>query len=168
MGNINQSSSSLTERLSIQISNTVLRHNKSHMGTGGHNSSSRAKHSHNLALTSLGGGGHSDDRLSALRARSSVDEIHLSSKAGEDLGTNGVTDNLAGDIDLDGGVDGDHLGHLGNHEGIVGEGNIADENGGVVVHELVARDEIIGVRTAYVFSVPMTKQVEEQPVSRGF
>ena len=142
MGNINQSSSSLAERLSIQISNTVLRHNKSHMGTGGHNSSSLAKHSHDLALASLGGGGHGDDGLSALRAGGSVDEIHLSSEAREDLRADGVTDHLTGDIDLDGGVDGDHLGHLGDHEGIVGEGDVADENGGVVVHELVARDEV--------------------------
>ena len=112
------------------------------MSTGSHNSSSLAKHAHNLAFTSLGGGGHGNDRLSALRARGSIDEIHLSSEAGEDLGTDGVTDDLAGEINLDSGVDGDHLGHLGDHEGIVGESDIADENGGVVVHELVATDKI--------------------------
>lgn len=44
---------------------------------------------------------------------------------------------LTGDIDLDGRVHRDHLRHLRDHEGVVREAHVADEHGGVVVHELV-------------------------------
>ena len=141
MGNIDHRSRSLAQRLSIQVRNAVLRHDVADMRTGGHYTRALLQEAYDLAVSLLGGRGHGDDGLSTLAARRSVDEVHLAAEAAEDLRTDGVADHLTGDVDLDRGVHGHHLRHLGDYERVVREAHVADQHRGVVVHELVARHE---------------------------
>lgn len=138
MGDIDDGARSLTQRLSVEIGNSVLRHDVADVRTRRHNASSLTEESDNLALSLLRRGRHGNDGLSTLRSRGSINEVDLSAEAGEDLGTDGVAHDLTGDIDLDGRVHRNHLRHLRNHEGIVREAHVANEHRGVIVHELVA------------------------------
>ena len=137
MGNVDDGARSLTQRLSVEIGDSVLRHDVADVRTRRHDTRSLTEESDDLALALLRRGRHGDDGLSALGARGSVDEVDLSAEAGEDLGADGVAHDLTGDIDLDGRVHRDHLRHLRDHEGVVREAHVADEHGGVVDHELV-------------------------------
>lgn len=137
MSDVNQRSRSFSERLSIQIRDSVLRDHKSHMRSGSDDSRSLPQESDNLAISLLRRGRHSDNRLAPLRPRRPIYKIDLSAKPGEYPRSDRVADDLSGEIDLNGGVNGDHLGHLRDDEGIVGESDVSDENGRIVVHEPV-------------------------------
>lgn len=137
MGNVDDGARSLAQGLAVEIGNSVLRHDVADVRTRRHNASSLTEESDNLALSLLRRGGHGDDGLSALRSRSSVNEVDLSAEAGEDLGSDGVAHDLTRNIDLDRRVHRNHLRHLRDHEGVVREAHVANQHGRVVVHELV-------------------------------
>ena len=137
MRNIDQRSRSLSERLSVQVRNSILRDHKPHMRSRGDHTGSLPQEAHDLALSLLRRGRHRNDRLSALRPRRSINEIDLSAEAREDPRSDRVAHDLSGQIDLDRRVDRHHLGHLRDHEGVVRESHVADLDRRVVVHELV-------------------------------
>ena len=67
----------------------------------------------------LGGGGQGDDGLPPLAPRRPPDEVQLAPEARVDAGADGVRHHLAGEVHLNGRVDGHHLAVLGDDEGVV-------------------------------------------------
>jgi len=65
------------------------------------------------------GGGHGDDRLSTVGAACTAHEIHLSAGAAELEMADHLGIDLSAQIDLQGGVDGDHVVMLADDAGII-------------------------------------------------
>ena len=84
----------------------------------------------------LGGGRDRDDRLAALGTGGAAQEVDLSADSAVELVADGIGADLAGEIDLQSGVDGDHAVIARDQDGIV------DVGGGVEFEDRVVVDEI--------------------------
>ena len=71
-------------------------------------------------LPILCSGGHRDDGLTAFATRGTANEIDLATNAAVEIGADGIGADLAGNIDLQGGIDGHHFVICGNDVGVVG------------------------------------------------
>ena len=143
---LDQCLGALPEVLAEQVDYPVLRHDVVHVGATGHDPGARLERGHDAGhLSPLGGRGHGDDRLAAFRSRGPSDEVDLPAEPGVDVGPDGVGANLAGQVDLDRGVDGHEVVVLADHEGVVDvlDGVGLDE--WIVVEKLV---ELLGAERA--------------------
>ena len=77
--------------------------------------------------------------LPPLRSRGAADEVHLAADARVEQRAQRVGADLAGQVDLDGRVDGDHALVLGDDEGVVGVVGRVELDDRVVVDEVVER-----------------------------
>ena len=89
----------------------------------------------------FGRGGQGDDGLAARRARRAAVEVRLAADAGVELGAERVGAHLAGEVDLEGGVDGHHLVLLADDERVVDVLGGVEREQGVVVDVVV---ELLG------------------------
>jgi hypothetical protein len=85
----------------------------------------------------FGGGEEGDDGQAVFGAGGAADEVELAADAAVEAGTDGVGADLAGQIDLDRRVDGDHAVVLGDVEGIVDVVGGVHLDNRIVVNELV-------------------------------
>ena len=77
-----------------------------------------------------------NDGLATRRQRRTANEVHLTANAGEHLVTDGIGTDLAGQIDLDGRVDGDNLGIPTDDRSVVGPVAGIKTHQRIVVHEI--------------------------------
>ena len=77
-----------------------------------------------------------DDRLAAFGARRAAQEIHLPADAAVELVADGVGADLPGEIDLQRGIDGDHVVVAGDASGIVDIGGGVKFEDGIVVDKV--------------------------------
>ncbi len=146
MGDLNQLQGPLPDGTAPQIGNAILgdddiRHVP---GDGDH----RAGRENGLDLgdaAALGGGGHGNDAPPALGVLGAEGKIKGAAGAGELGRADGFGADLAGQVDLNGGVDGHKVVDLGDHSGVVGVGSLAEKHvgggGHNIVELLVAHDE---------------------------
>ena len=127
----------LLEALAVEIDGTVLRDQPMDMVTGRHDTGAFRQDRSDLADTLVGSRRHGDDGLAAFGERSAVGEVDLAADTTIELRTEGVGADLAGDVHLEGGVDGADLRVLGDDVRVVG---IADIHHG---HHRVVIDEVI-------------------------
>ena len=107
------------------------------MVAGRNDAGSRIEHRSDLRYALGGDRRHGDDRLSALRQRSAVDEIDLTAHARPELRTDRIGADLTRQVDLDGRVDGHEAVVLRNDVGIVRISHVHHQHTGVVVDEVV-------------------------------
>ena len=134
---------SLLEGLAVEVHRTVLGYEPVDVVAGGHDTGAGGEDGSDLADALVGHRGHGDDGLAALGHGGSVDEVDLAADTGVELGAEGVSAYLAGEVHLEGGVDGCHLGVLGDDVGVVG---VADVHHG---HHRVVVDEVIDLLGAH-------------------
>ena len=81
--------------------------------------------------------GQRDDRPALTGERGAADEVHLAADARVEPLADRIGDDLAGEVDLDRGVDGDHPLEGPDHVGVVGEVDRPHLDHRVVVDEVV-------------------------------
>ena len=128
---------SLPQALPVEIGDAVLGHHVVNVGPAGYDSRACVEHGRDARNCSVFRGGlEGDDRLAAFRAGCAANEIDLPAEAAVGPRADGVGAHLAGEIHLNGGVDGHHAVVARDGERIVrvaGGPHLEDR---VVVHEL--------------------------------
>ena len=111
----------LTQAAPEEMGDSVLGNHVVNVTPARHHPRARLENRHDARLLPLlHGGGQGDDRLAALALRRPADEIDLPAEPGVDPGPDGVRADLAGEVNLDGGVDGNQVVVARHHGGIVG------------------------------------------------
>src|SRR6266536_926098 len=137
MRDLDQSLGAFANGFAVQVGYAEFGHHVTHQATRGHHAGARTQHGHDARDRSVFcGGGDRDDRLAALGAGGAAQEVNLSADAAVELVPDGIGADLAGEVDLQGGVDSDHAVIAGDQDGIV------DVGGGVEFKDRVVVDEI--------------------------
>ena len=138
MGDLNEGHRTLANGFSVQESGAILCHYVVHVAAAGDDAGALFEVGDNAReRLVVGGGRESDDRFAALGARRAAGEIHLSADAAVKHRAQGVGADLTGEVDFNGGVDGNHLVVFGDDEGIIDVIRGVTFNQRVVVHEIV-------------------------------
>jgi len=153
VSNISQGNSTLSDRLGVQFSNTVLSNDVVDVSTSGDDTSAWFESGDNLGITLLGSGLDRNDGLTTFGESSTTHEVHLATDTGEDVLTDGVSNDLTGQVDFNGRVNGMDLGVASNEDRVVDVLHVKHSDKWIVVHEVVellgavqeGRDETVGI-----------------------
>ena len=137
VGDGGEQTGALGERLPEEVDGAVFGDNPVDDGTRGDDARAFGQCRHDLAHALAGDGGHGHDGDAAFAGGSAEHEVELPAGAAEHLGADGIGADLPGEVDLDGGVEGHHLGISGDDGRIVGVGHVIDVYGGVVIDKVV-------------------------------
>jgi len=110
----------LAQALAVKIRDSVFGDDVMHIAPRGYYARSWIEYGHDARNSSvLGRGWQRDDGLAAFGASRAAHEIHLPAESAIGLDADGIGAYLAGEIHLNGGIDGDHAVVLGDHKRII-------------------------------------------------
>ena len=127
----------LAQGLAVEIDGTVFGHDPVHVATGRHHARGGLQHRDDPRLARARHRGEGDDGLAPLGERRAADEVHLAADARVLPVPDGVGADLAGEVHLEGAVDGADLGVELDDGRIVDVAEVEHRHGGVVVEEVV-------------------------------
>lgn len=138
MGDIDEGLGPLAYRFAIEIGDTELSDDVMDLVTGGGDATTGIESGDDTAEgASFGSGGEGDNRFAPFGASGAAHEIDLATDTAEKARAHRIGGDLTGEIDLEGGVNGDHLFILGDIERVI------DIIGGMEFDEGVIIDEIV-------------------------
>ena len=144
MGDVDEVEDPFADALAVQVGDAVFGDDVMDVAAGGDDACAFGEVRDDSAdLACAGGGGHSDDGLAAPAAGGAADEIDLAADAAVELVAERIGADLAGEVDFEADVDGDHFFVLADEVGVV------DVFGGVEFEEGVVVDVVVEASRAH-------------------
>ena len=119
MGDLNERASPLTQSLTRQMRDAVLRDHIIYVVAGGGDGAALIQYRDDFGSFALNGGGHCHNRAAVFAHGRAADKVHLSAHTGDLLQPDALLGDLPHQIDLHSGVDAYHVVILRDDHGVI-------------------------------------------------